>query len=364
MVFKRKIAPKTRALTICLRQREKLSYGDIAKICKISKSSARRCVLEDEITKNKKDRIKKIAGRPCILTKRDIRCLIRSIPSMQQEDVNFTVKRLTEHNGFDFKYASYRTYVRCLNKNGYKFLQTRKKGLLSAKDKTLRIRFAKRMKLIFKEKSDFWSKDIAFYLDGVSFIYKRNPLGEAMRPRARVWRKLNEGLKVTAKGSKDLAGGKRLHLIVVISHSAGVVFVEDYEKMNGQYFASFIRRNFDECFSRSMKGPTRLFVMDNDPSQNSILAKSELIKQNAELWVIPPRSPDINAIENVFHLVKKRLMSDAITYNITKESFLEFKERVVQTLLSFDKELINNTIDSLPRRMDAIIKGKGCRTKY
>ena len=48
--------------------------------------------------------------------------------------------------------------------------------------------------------------------------------GEAMRPKARVWRKRNQGLGVTAKGSKDLAGDKQLNLMVAIAKLKGYHF--------------------------------------------------------------------------------------------------------------------------------------------
>ena len=49
--------------------------------------------------------------------------------------------------------------------------------------------------------------------------------------------KKGEGLKFTAKGSKDLAGGRRLHLIVAIAYGKGVVLKEAYEKMDSRFFA-------------------------------------------------------------------------------------------------------------------------------
>ena len=54
----------------------------------------------------------------------------------------------------------------------------------------------------------------------------------------RVWRKKGEGLQFTAKGSKDLARGRRLHVIVAIAYGKGMVLKETYEKMNGAFFAS------------------------------------------------------------------------------------------------------------------------------
>ena len=95
------------------------------------------------------------------------------------------------------------------------------------------------MKRTVKESSEFWTEDVAFYLERVSFVYKTNPLSKATEPKARVWRRKSEGLTVTAKGSKDLAGGKRLHVLVAISFKKGVILHEVYETMNGKFSLLF-----------------------------------------------------------------------------------------------------------------------------
>ena len=95
---------------------------------------------------------------------------------------------------------------------------------------------------------DFFKHDIAFHLDGVSFVHKHNPLQAAAGRKSRIWRKKNEGLQFTAKGSKDLAGGPLLHLIVAIAYGKGVVLKEVYEEMDGQFFAQFIRTHFKRDF--------------------------------------------------------------------------------------------------------------------
>ena len=57
--------------------------------------------------------------------------------------------------------------------------------------------------------------------------------------------------------------------------------------------------------------------MDNDPSQTSKVARKAIEKIEAEFHKIPARSPDLNPIENLFHLVKKNLENEAIENNIT-----------------------------------------------
>ena len=78
----------------------------------------------------------------------------------------------------------------------------------------------------------------------------------------------------------------------------------------------------------------------------------------------PFRSSDINPSENVFHLVKNLLESEAIQENITCETFEQFKTRVLRTIENVDPTIIDKAIESMPQRIRLIIKGKGYRTKY
>ena len=55
---------------------------------------------------------------------------------------------------------------------------------------------------------------------------------------------------------------------------------------------------------------------------------------------IPPRSPDLNAIENFFHLVRVRRKDDALQLEISKETFEEFKARVIRTIYSIPVHII------------------------
>ena len=76
-----------------------------------------------------------------------------------------------------------------LNRAGYQHLQARKKGLLSESDKKIRTKYARNAKNILKDFTKFYTHDISFYLDGVSFIHKYNPLKTALQPKSHVWRK-------------------------------------------------------------------------------------------------------------------------------------------------------------------------------
>ena len=188
-----------------------------------------------------------------------------------------------------------------------------------------------------------WTHDVAFYLDGTAFTYKRNPLDQALAPKARVWRKQSEGLALgyTAKGRKT------------------VVICKTYEKLDGRYFAGFIDENFESMFALADKSALRLWVQDGDPSQNSAMARAAMDRANCQLLKIPPRSPDLNPIENIFKLVSGALRKQAITSRITTETYEQFKDRVISTIKSIPREVINKTIASMANRVDEILlKGK------
>ena len=84
----------------------------------------------------------------------------------------------------------------------------------------------------------------------------------------------------------------------------------------------------------------------------------------AQLLAIPPRSPDMNPIENVFHLIGQDLSRQAVKLNIIRESFESFSFRVKKTLMDFPIKIIDNTIASMHSRMEEIVKNKGERLKY
>lgn len=306
------------------------------------------------------DKRKQNKGRPRKLTSRDERNVVRAISKLRKKQAAFTAKKIREEAGI--VHASTRTVCRMLNKHGYHYCQARKKGLLNKSDKAKRLEFARKAKTF---SDDFWERNIAFYFDGVGFGHKSNPHGEARATSTMTWRKPKEGLQRTTKGKKEGSGGRMAHFFVGISHQKGVVLCERYEcKLTGESFATFVRRKFPAAFIASGKADCKTFLQDGDPRQVSKAAKNAMIDIGCDMFAIPPRSPDLNPIENIFHQVRKQLKDDALQLEITRENYEQFYTRVQKTLKEFSVDFINKTIESMNRRIDMVIKTKGERTKY
>ncbi len=367
MTFTKKICAKTRALAYLMVVVEGRSYRETAKMLNVSISSVHRCCKEESRMEggNACGSKPETRGRPRVISHREEARFMRTFRKMRMEGKNPTVKEVM--TATPTSKGSYPTYVRILNKAGYKKLQPRKKGLLSSKDKCKRKAFARKA---LKERDDtFWTHDVAFYLDAVSFVHKYNPFREASKPKGRVYRKPSEGLTYTTTGSKDLPGGRRVHVVVAISYNRGVVLAEPYEKMSGNFFVTFIRNKLPHAFADAEVTSRRsrlakMFVMDNDPCQNSKAAREALQEIGGTVVNIPARLPALNPIENVFHNVKRTLYKQAMERRITKESYEEFSCRIMETMFSFDGELIKGTIATMPKRLKCIVASDGNRTRY
>ena len=90
-------------------------------------------------------------------------------------------------------------------------------------------------------------------------------------------------------------------------------------------FFQILSVSISKRLSISVNPTGKLFLQDGDRSQNSKKAKTALDEVGSRQFSIPPRSPDLNPIENIFNLVKAKLREDAFD----KKS----RRRSLQTLL-------------------------------
>lgn len=119
---------------------------------------------------------------------------------------------------------------------------------------------------------------------------------------------------------------------------------------------------FVNCGERRMEGA--MWLQDNDPRQNSKVARQSWERLGCKMFSIPARSADLNPIESIFNTVRKQMKQDALDRQITRENYQQFCERARNTIMSTSVEYINKTIESMPTRILAVVQKKGGRTKY
>ena len=153
----------------------------------MSKSSSHRICNMQINEQNTK--VCKQKGRPRKLNWRNVRSLIRMLKVLRLCEPNVSVKSLVMETGLSLDTVSRRTVSHILNENAYSFLQRQKKGILSDRERVLRWQFCRKVKKFMKLNASFWTNEVSFYMDGVSFIHKFNPIAGAIQIRTLPWGK-------------------------------------------------------------------------------------------------------------------------------------------------------------------------------
>ena len=103
-----------------------------------------------------------------------------------------------------------------------------------------------------------------------------------------------------------------------------------------------------------------IFQQDNDPKHTSRTAQVWFDEQGIKLLDWPAQSPDLNPIEHTWNHLKRCLSG----YENAPTGVHQLWERVVEQWKKISVEQCQKWIESMPRRIEAVIKAKGAHTKY
>ncbi len=101
-----------------------------------------------------------------------------------------------------------------------------------------------------------------------------------------------------------------------------------------------------------------IFQQDLAPAHTAKSTKSWLNDHGVGVLDWPANSPDLNPIENLWGIVKRK-MRDTRPNNAD-----DLKATVKETWASIPPQQCHKLITSMPRRIEAVIKAKGAPTKY
>ena len=102
-----------------------------------------------------------------------------------------------------------------------------------------------------------------------------------------------------------------------------------------------------------------LFLDDSAPCHRSVKVQNFKNQKSIETLKWPGNSPDLNPIENVWSLLKRKV---ARIPNTTERSLIENIIKVWNYGIS--KDYLQNLAKSMPKRIKEVLKAKGYPTKY
>ena len=111
-----------------------------------------------------------------------------------------------------------------------------------------------------------------------------------------------------------------------------------------------------------------LFMHDNAPCHTATKITNFLKKKRIPVMKWPAQSPDLNPIEHLWTDLKERFHTRFFKEGLrpsTRKSILErSREILVELWRDQGTGLIDRLIDSMPRRVEAVIAARGDSTKY
>ena len=142
----------------------------------------------------------------------------------------------------------------------------------------------------------------------------------------------------------------------------GVGFANKIDgRMDGDLYLQILKDELQQTLEYyGLNPPDIIFQQDNDPKHTCRLVKNWLEEQEFRTIVWPAQSPDLNPIENLWGCLKRKLAEHENSPN----GIHELQERVQVEWERMPVEECQKLIESMPRRVQAVLKAKGGYTKY
>jgi transposase len=117
--------------------------------------------------------------------------------------------------------------------------------------------------------------------------------------------------------------------------------------------------------------PGRVFMQDNARTHTARIVQNWLCpwaeENGVSLLDWPPYSPDLNPIENLWKLLKERIIHnhpELSSMPKNDKTLQRLCEAAVEAWHEMDEEILDNLVSSMKNRLEAVIKADGWYTKY
>jgi transposase len=309
-----------------------------AKLAGVTLRTVQRCLANFEKLGN--DDRQAGSGRPRKTTKNDDRKIILAV---KRNRLITSEQLLRENPDFD---VSVKTIRRRITESGeFNSYWVINKPFISKKNRAIRVKWCKERLHWTVEQ---WMRVI--WTDESPFVLRYNG-------RRRVWRRHNERYKPFAMKGTVKHDAKLMVWGCFAGHGVGNLYrVEGI--LESEQYKQILRTQFKPSAQRLFGGRNYTFQQDNDPKHTSRATRAYMdwLGLDPEEW--PSQSPDLNPIENLWSYLDWRLRDRHCG------SLEELWAALQEGWNSIPVDYLTKLVESMPRRLQAVIDAKGYPTKY
>ena len=248
-----------------------------------------------------------------------------------------------QQRGINVAESTVRLY---LKKLGLVSRYAAQKPLLTARHKKLRLAFARRYA---SQPPEFWRN--VLFTDETRVSTRSDAKKQLVR------RKTGERLNFITPTVKYPAA-VMLWGCFAASGPGRIRFLEKHETCNTQWYLKVLGQQVRWSAASLFTGH---FVLQDDgaPCHRSKQVKDFVAAQHWQTLDWPPQSPDLNPIENLWALLKRKL--GRYNFNTT----VELKAKIISIWHhNLEPDILEKLALSMPSRLNAVIKARGGHTNY
>lgn len=285
-----------------------------------------------------------VSGRPRCTTRRIDRQIISKIgknPRLSASTINKDMNK--EHN----IHVSNQTIRNRIHQEGFKGRSPRKKPFLTKRHIARRFAWAKKYESWTLEdwKRVLWSDETKVNLFGSDGV-------------THVWRKAGDADKAKyCKPTVKHGGGHRMVWACMSWKGVGNFEIID-GIMNSNYYRDILDRNLLASKRKLRLVNNFTFQQDGDSKHTSKLLKNWFTSKKIKVMDWPPQSPDMNVIEQLWSIIKPKIS----LHNPKNVNELDNAIKIEWEQL--DTTFTNSLVESMPKRVLALLKARGGHTKY
>ena len=140
----------------------------------------------------------------------------------------------------------------------------------------------------------------------------------------------------------------------------------DHLGLNAHQFATEIHQPCIIPFILAQAGPPDCIYLAADGAKWHYGAENKKLREEVGYLQLPwpPNSPDLNLIENVWMLLKRRLRKRFSRIEQKPHSEAELFQAAQEEWAEIPQDVIDNLIDSMPERLQAVLDADGGHTKW
>jgi hypothetical protein len=339
---RKEISNDLRQVIVKMREEKRLPFSEIYNLTGVIPQTAHQIVKKYKRFKSVVNREGR--GRKKILTNKEQHIIKRMVIKNRRIS---SVKVADDFNNSYHKKVSPKTIIRTVKQFEINRRTARKKPYINLRNRKKRMAFAN--KYLSKDNTFWnrvlWSDESKFNLFGSDGHIK-------------VWRKAGEELNEDCLQPTIKHGGGSVCVWGCMSSSGtgNLVFIE--EIMDRYLYVDILNNNLKQSAKKLKMGRTFIFQQDCDPKHTSKLAKKFFEDNHISLLDSPPQSPDLNVIEQLWDYVERNIRE----YDISNKN--QLKSAILEVWQNIPPELTKKLVESVPKRIQAVLQRNGGPTKY